>query len=183
MPACPTQVALGYRVLRPKVTLSHVRLYTDPSLQLENTEIAFRLAMNNNAMATSKLAEGIRGFSADIVKLEEIVRKKLGVPPLPSPEVPTPLPPAREPNKAVANGDLNLAANGADGDGKTEFDQLAEMTKIVADTGEIEAIRKYRPTDATTNPSLLHKASQMKEYSHLVDDAIQHAAGLTGGCD
>ena len=37
----------------------------------------------------------------------------------------------------------------------SQFDQLAKHTVIVADTGDIEAIKKYRPTDATTNPSLL----------------------------
>lgn len=58
-----------------------------------------------------------------------------------------------------------------------EIDQLTQLsafTKIVADTGEIEAIRKYQPLDATTNPSLLSAAAQMKDYQHLVEDAIKY---------
>lgn len=59
----------------------------------------------------------------------------------------------------------------------------AGMTTIVADSGEIEAIRKYKPTDATTNPSLIYAAAQMPEYQSFVDDAVQHAVGLEGeGC-
>jgi transaldolase len=57
-------------------------------------------------------------------------------------------------------------------------DQLAalrEMTTVVADTGDIEAIRKYQPVDATTNPSLLLKAAQMPQYQSLVDDAAEWA--------
>ncbi|CAN0517932.1 unnamed protein product, partial [Ectocarpus sp. 12 AP-2014] len=47
------------------------------SRQLPSSESAFRLAMNDDPMATSKLAEGIRGFSADLVKLEATVRDRL----------------------------------------------------------------------------------------------------------
>ncbi|MGD1976808.1 MAG: transaldolase family protein, partial [Gammaproteobacteria bacterium] len=39
--------------------------------------------------------------------------------------------------------------------------QLRDMTTVVADTGDIESIRKYAPVDATTNPSLLYKAAQL----------------------
>jgi len=39
------------------------------------------------------------------------------------------------------------------------------------------AIDQYKPTDATTNPSLLYTAAKMSEYKHLVDDAIQYAKG------
>lgn len=53
--------------------------------------------------------------------------------------------------------------------------QLREMTTVVADTGEINQIKKYKPTDATTNPSLILKASQMKEYESLINDAIDYA--------
>jgi transaldolase len=60
-------------------------------------------------------------------------------------------------------------------DAKDQFAQLATMTVIVADTGDIEEIKKYRPTDATTNPSLLLTASDMKQYQHLVTDAIEYA--------
>ena len=54
------------------------------------------------------------------------------------------------------------------------LDQLKTFTCVVSDTGDIKAIAKYKPTDATTNPSLLYAAAQMPEYGHLVDDAIAH---------
>ena len=56
------------------------------------------------------------------------------------------------------------------------LDQLREMTVVVADTGDIESIKKRRPQDATTNPSLLYAAAQMPAYQHLVDDALDHSA-------
>lgn len=52
---------------------------------------------------------------------------------------------------------------------------LRDMTTVVADTGDIEAIRKYQPVDATTNPSLLLKAAQMTQYKSLVDEAVAWA--------
>jgi len=55
-----------------------------------------------------------------------------------------------------------------------QFTQLAALTKIVSDTGDIEAIKKFKPVDATTNPSLLLQASQMPQYAHLVADAIEY---------
>jgi transaldolase len=54
------------------------------------------------------------------------------------------------------------------------LDQLKQMTVVVADTGDIDSIRKHRPQDATTNPSLLLAAAQMPEYEHLVSDALAH---------
>lgn len=60
----------------------------------------------------------------------------------------------------------------------SQFEQLAKHTVIVADTGDIEAIKKFKPTDATTNPSLLLKAAQQKQYAHLVDDAVKFASGI-----
>lgn len=53
--------------------------------------------------------------------------------------------------------------------------QLKSMTAIVADTGDIEAIRKQHPEDATTNPSLLLKAATLPEYAPLIADAISWA--------
>lgn len=53
--------------------------------------------------------------------------------------------------------------------------QLKSMTTVVADTGNIDAIATYTPTDATTNPSLLYKAAQMPQYEHLLKDAIDYA--------
>jgi transaldolase len=55
------------------------------------------------------------------------------------------------------------------------IDSLKRYTTVVADTGDFEAIAKYRPQDATTNPSLLYQAAQMPEYEHLLEEAIQHA--------
>jgi len=53
-----------------------------------------------------------------------------------------------------------------------QLSSLREMTTVVADTGDIEAIRKYQPVDATTNPSLLLKAAEMTQYAHLIDEAV-----------
>jgi transaldolase len=55
------------------------------------------------------------------------------------------------------------------------LESLREYTTVVADTGDIEAIGKYKPQDATTNPSLLLKAAQMPQYRPLVDQALREA--------
>jgi len=55
------------------------------------------------------------------------------------------------------------------------LDHLKTMTDIVADTGDIEAIKLYQPLDATTNPSLLYKAAQLSQYEALLTKAIQWA--------
>ncbi len=60
------------------------------------------------------------------------------------------------------------------------FDQLFQMTVVVADTGDINAIRKFKPRDATTNPSLIVSAAQMKEYAPLVDEALVWARKQVG---
>lgn len=60
---------------------------------------------------------------------------------------------------------------------ENQFDQLKHLTTIVADTGDIDAIRKFKPEDATTNPSLIYKAAQMPAYQNLVDDAIAYGKG------
>eukprot|EP00551_Chaetoceros_affinis_P001851 CAMPEP_0203635446 /NCGR_PEP_ID=MMETSP0088-20131115/2223_1 /ASSEMBLY_ACC=CAM_ASM_001087 /TAXON_ID=426623 /ORGANISM="Chaetoceros affinis, Strain CCMP159" /LENGTH=329 /DNA_ID=CAMNT_0050489331 /DNA_START=91 /DNA_END=1080 /DNA_ORIENTATION=+ len=60
---------------------------------------------------------------------------------------------------------------------QNQFDKLKELTTIVADTGDIEAIRKFKPQDATTNPSLIYKAATMDAYQSLVDDAIAYGKG------
>lgn len=54
----------------------------------------------------------------------------------------------------------------------SKLDQLKTMTTVVADTGDMEAIGTFRPTDCTTNPTLVLKAAQMERYQHLVDEAI-----------
>ena len=55
----------------------------------------------------------------------------------------------------------------------SKLDQLKKVTKVVADTGDIDAIKHYQPIDATTNPSLLFKAAQLPNYRSLVSEAIQ----------
>ena len=60
------------------------------------------------------------------------------------------------------------------------LEQLKEMTTIVADTGDVEAIKSVKPVDATTNPSLLLKASTLPQYAHLIDDAIAYAKAQGG---
>jgi transaldolase len=57
------------------------------------------------------------------------------------------------------------------------LDQLKTMTNIVADTGDVDAIRRAKPEEATTNPSLLLKASTLPEYNNLIDEAIDWAKG------
>ncbi len=55
--------------------------------------------------------------------------------------------------------------------------QLREITVVVADTGDIEAIKRHQPQDATTNPSLIYKAAQLEQYRDLVEEAVQFAKG------
>jgi len=55
------------------------------------------------------------------------------------------------------------------------LESLKKYTTVVADTGDIEAIARHRPQDATTNPSLLFHAAQMPAYRHLVDEATELA--------
>ncbi|MGO4739295.1 transaldolase [Bosea sp. 2KB_26] len=54
----------------------------------------------------------------------------------------------------------------------SKLDQLRKMTTVVADTGDIEAVRRLKPVDCTTNPTLLLKAVETPAYAHLVDEAI-----------
>jgi len=62
----------------------------------------------------------------------------------------------------------------------TLLEQLKTMTTIVADTGDVEAIKAVKPYDATTNPSLLLKASQLPQYAPLIDAAIAYAKAQGG---
>ncbi|MFZ7158762.1 transaldolase [Avibacterium gallinarum] len=57
----------------------------------------------------------------------------------------------------------------------TQLEALREMTVVVADTGDIEAIKTYQPQDATTNPSLILSASALPQYAPLIDEAIAYA--------
>jgi transaldolase len=61
-----------------------------------------------------------------------------------------------------------------------KLEQLRAMTVVVADTGDVEAIRTFKPTDCTTNPSLILKAAQMPAYAHLVDEAVTWAKKQSG---
>lgn len=54
------------------------------------------------------------------------------------------------------------------------FDEFKKHTVVVADTGDFESMKKYKPTDATTNPSLLLQASQLPQYQHLIDQAVDY---------
>ena len=58
--------------------------------------------------------------------------------------------------------------------GQTQYDALGEVTTIVADTGEVDKMKIFMPTDATTNPSLIFKASKLPEYASLVDAAVKY---------
>lgn len=58
---------------------------------------------------------------------------------------------------------------------KTLLQQLRDMTVVVADTGDIQAIEQYKPQDATTNPSLITAAAQMPNYKQIVDDVLAQA--------
>jgi transaldolase len=60
------------------------------------------------------------------------------------------------------------------------LDQLRAVSSVVADTGDIDLIRQFRPEDCTTNPSLILKAAQKAEYAHLVDEAVRWAARKAG---
>jgi len=58
---------------------------------------------------------------------------------------------------------------------KSLLEQLREMTVVVADTGDIQAIEKFTPRDATTNPSLITAAAQMPQYQSIVDETLTQA--------
>ncbi len=54
----------------------------------------------------------------------------------------------------------------------SQLDQLKKFTKVVADTGDFESMRAFKPQDATTNPSLILAATQKPEYGYLLDKAV-----------
>ncbi|QCI24197.1 transaldolase [Buchnera aphidicola (Muscaphis stroyani)] len=56
-----------------------------------------------------------------------------------------------------------------------QLNALKKFTTIVADTSDIESIRKYKPEDATTNPSLILKAVNIKSNQHFIDKAVKYA--------
>ncbi|WP_297186605.1 transaldolase [uncultured Porticoccus sp.] len=57
----------------------------------------------------------------------------------------------------------------------SKLDQLREMTVVVADTGDIDAINHYQPIDATTNPSLILKAAELERYRPLLEQSVNRA--------
>jgi transaldolase len=65
----------------------------------------------------------------------------------------------------------------------SQLDALQQHTVVVADTGDLEAIAKLRPQDATTNPSLLLKAAQMPAYRELVSGALRETSSLGLGSE
>ncbi len=65
----------------------------------------------------------------------------------------------------------------------SKLDQLKAMTVVVADTGDMEAIGAFRPTDCTTNPTLILKAAQMPGYDHLVAEAVAWGKTRPGSRD
>lgn len=64
--------------------------------------------------------------------------------------------------------------------GKNLLEQLREVTVVVADTGDIQAIETFKPRDATTNPSLITAAAQMPQYQGIVDDTLKGARAALG---
>ena len=64
----------------------------------------------------------------------------------------------------------------------SQLDQLKKFTKVVADTGDFESIKDFKPQDATTNPSLIYAATQKPQYVHLLDEVIadRKNSGLSG---
>ncbi len=63
----------------------------------------------------------------------------------------------------------------------SKLEQLKAMTVVVADTGDIDSIRAFKPTDCTTNPTLILKAAQMPAYSGILDEALAWGRARSGG--
>lgn len=63
----------------------------------------------------------------------------------------------------------------------TFLDQLKNHTVVVADTGDFQSIQKFKPRDATTNPSLIAAAAKMPEYASVVDEALKWAKKEAAG--
>lgn len=64
-----------------------------------------------------------------------------------------------------------------------KLEQLKKFSNVVADTGDIEAIKLYKPVDATTNPSLLYSAAQLEQYAPLVQDALARGKDIADAGD
>ena len=64
----------------------------------------------------------------------------------------------------------------------SQLDQLKKFTIVVADTGDFQSIKEFKPRDATTNPSLIYAATQKEQYFHLLDEVLaeRKSSGLSG---
>lgn len=64
----------------------------------------------------------------------------------------------------------------------SQLDQLKKFTVVVADTGDFQSIKEFKPRDATTNPSLIYAATQKEQYFHLLDEVLadRKSSGLSG---
>lgn len=64
----------------------------------------------------------------------------------------------------------------------SQLDQIKKITRVVADTGDFEAMRQFKPQDATTNPSLILAAATKPEYAHLLEKVLadRKSSGLSG---
>lgn len=86
------------------------------------------------------------------------------------------------PSKAIAKNTtcavLDVDSAKAPPKSDTEYDYLANLTTIVADTGEVEAVARLRPNSSTTNPSLVAKAAEMPEYENLVQEAVDYGRSV-----
>ncbi|KAK4883181.1 hypothetical protein RN001_006500 [Aquatica leii] len=66
---------------------------------------------------------------------------------------------------------------------ESSLDQLKNFTTVVADTGDFEAMKKYQPTDATTNPSLILAAANLPQYKPLIEKAVAYGKETNGSMD
>ena len=62
----------------------------------------------------------------------------------------------------------------------SKLEQLRAMTVVVADTGDLDAVRRLKPQDCTTNPTLLLKAVENPAYAHMVEEALSWGKGQRG---
>lgn len=64
----------------------------------------------------------------------------------------------------------------------SQLEQLKKFTVVVADTGDFQSIKEFKPRDATTNPSLIYAATQKEQYFHLLDEVLvnRKSSGLSG---
>src|SRR4029453_2261287 len=64
----------------------------------------------------------------------------------------------------------------------SQLEQLKKVTKVVADTADFESMKKFRPQDPPTNPSLVYAATQKPEYAHLLEEVLtdRKKSGLSG---